>query len=215
MSALLYDVMQQTAPSHSSTHSVCRVLAAGILLNVSSVSHNMPDSLVQAVLCVLRDVLSLNLNDALTELSKAVQNMKGNCESTQHCESVDKSSPLASLMHAEVKDMRVSELSYSMLNFLTAQQVALEILTNLSCQGGQDSGDWEDVEEMEDEGDMMEADIMEEEAADDAQINTCIIQHDLFRKVLQCVECWDGDVLQSLAECTDGRKVLEKLGCVR
>lgn len=190
----------------SSQHALLKTLVVGIITNISDddfTSNNLLTVVVQTLSHVL-------MVDAVEVLRNDVQ---GNIQETTNGNGHAGKSQEKEKQKTEKKSTTGS--TDNVTNILKAQQIALEIITNICCS----EDDWEEVDTSESSSDEMSVDVNMEETSENfsssdvsTEVQNAITSNHIFTKVLQKIEPVEiVPLLQNIDKQTDILKSFERL----
>lgn len=189
----------------SSQHALLKTLVVGIITNISEDQLTSQNNLLPTVVQTLSDVLRVDAVEILkADLLGINQNATNGDDNAQK--------PNGSHERDE-KQTGVRE-TCNAKNILKAQQIALEIVTNICCS----DDDWEEVDSSESSSDEVSIDVEMDEldhvtASDvSTEVQNIITSNHIFNKVLEKIEPVDiATLLQNAEEQNDIIKSFERL----
>ncbi|KAJ8302516.1 hypothetical protein KUTeg_018912 [Tegillarca granosa] len=174
-----------SAPTDTPELVLLKTLHTGIVVNLYGTElSTAPGNVVSAIISSVSDVLAIDAVSALqSSINELQEDIKRSLEGGQ-TEQKEK-------VLMETENNNFSEKASNIKNILAAQQVSLEIITNLCCS---DDDEWEDMNSSESSSDEINQDIeMEDEPCVNnfisplcvpSEIHSAIVKNDIFTKVL-------------------------------
>lgn len=174
-----------SAPTDTPELVLLKTLHTGIVVNLYGTElSTAPGNVVSAIISSVSDVLAIDAVSALqSSINELQEDIKRSLEGGQ-TEQKEK-------VLMETENNNFSEKASNIKNILAAQQVSLEIITNLCCS---DDDEWEDMNSSESSSDEINQDIeMEDEPCVNnfisplcvpSEIHSSIVKNDIFTKVL-------------------------------
>ncbi|XP_022082323.1 HEAT repeat-containing protein 3-like [Acanthaster planci] len=200
------------SPGDTMQHTLLRTLVASVLHNIKgllpAVSQNQTIQAIVKVFCQSLDT------DAQAAVSKLLPEMSKNGQVSNGSGSPD---PKDSLPAVELPK-NLSEDLAEIEAVLTAQQVALEVASNMCCLDDDEEDDWEDIASSSSSSDDLQDEITD---ADEVpfmsplclsdEIHGALVSHNLPQKVLVKCAFPDRALLQSLIVHSAGKTIFKGL----
>ncbi|XP_071494042.1 HEAT repeat-containing protein 3-like [Diadema antillarum] len=196
-------------------HTQLQTLTAGILFNIrGSLPATSRGQSFQAVVKVLTTTLLPNASSAVTQLLPSMQPNGNalNCATVEEQKTED--DKYKTIPPKLDSNMALAEA------LLNAQQVALEIISNLCCPEDED-GDWEDMDsssssssgsdDIQDESSKEVPDPVMSPLCLSAEIHSALINHSLPSKILEKIDFPDRSLLQRLVSLKEGKPLFKGL----
>ncbi|XP_074644939.1 HEAT repeat-containing protein 3-like [Tubulanus polymorphus] len=197
--------------TNSMQHVFLKTLASGILYNVSCGKLNTAKGNVLTVIVeVLMSIIRLDTTSNITEIAEKLMAVMNASNGTSSLSEEDKDKEHVPDVNHKSIDAEIEKLH----NILSSQQLALEIIANLSCS---DDEEWEELDSAESSADEMAC--SEPENQMDMLSPTCVptevlslfADHQVLTEVVKKIPSLDARIAGHLSHYPKGKKLLKSI----